>query len=123
MGLFSKLFGNEKQEEKKPDCTGRLFVLMVYKEHIGDSDEEINAWIESGDGEWVMDYKSVDQMGPTGLDDAKRDRVPVPISYEYPIYFVYDSHDEGFHNPLFYSAKEDEVAKFIEEYEASYEIE
>ncbi|MGN8646634.1 hypothetical protein ACTNEO_10865 [Gracilibacillus sp. HCP3S3_G5_1] len=120
--LFRSKNHRKKQPISKPPYDGRLSLLFVYKD-FNDTQEELEKWLKDGQDEEFWEYPSIGETGPMGYDQAKdKYRIPIPISYTYPVIFVYDfsGSSNSYLDPLYYSTDKKEIKRFIEEYEESF---
>ncbi|WP_058305979.1 hypothetical protein [Gracilibacillus massiliensis] len=114
------LFGKKKKEQpdKKPTYHDKLGILVVYRD-FDHSEEALSQYFEEYPEEELWQYSSVGQSGPMSFDEAKAERIPLPIVFTYPLFVVYEPSDSKEIEPLFSSVEIEEVKRFIEKYEQS----
>ncbi len=112
-----QLFGKKKKEqEKKPPYVDKLGVLVVYRD-FDHSEEALAQYFEEYPEEELWRYSSVGQSGPMSFDEARENRIPLPIVFTYPLFAVYEPCLSDEIEPLFSSVEIEEVKRFIEKYE------
>ncbi len=122
MGLFDKLFGGKKeslpeQTVAKKGTDGTIKLYVVYKDEMGGSVEEVNAFIDSFDELW--NFASIGESGPVDEKWVKQHNAPLPSDTEYPYFLLYpDSGMINYSRPYFHSGSEEEVIQFLEKYES-----
>lgn len=119
MGFFWQVVQQRGKPIKKAErvekiaYVGNLSLIYVYRE-FNDTEEEFNKYYEFD--EEFFDYESVGESGPLSVEGAKKEGMPVPFSYDYPIIYVYEftSVSLDYTSPLFYSIDKEKVKQFLE---------
>ncbi|WP_080848884.1 hypothetical protein [Cytobacillus gottheilii] len=121
MGLFSKLFGANKealpeQTNVKKDTDDTISIYVVYK-NFEDTEEDLQNHYAVEDEIWT--YSSLGESSPISEYWAKEQNLPIPLDNKYPYFLLY--HDLGKSKdkkPIFQSSSKEEVMQFLEKYES-----